>query len=108
MASSGYECFARFWEYFLSKPDVLTELSSLLSFSATRNNDQLGLLLFSDRVGKVVLPAKERKHILRIIRDLLFFEPQSKRTRLIDAVKYIDNMLKKTGDYFMIARSFTA
>ncbi|MDR0740093.1 MAG: DUF58 domain-containing protein [Puniceicoccales bacterium] len=87
----------------LSKREVLTELSSLLAFSATRNNDKVGLLLFSDRVEKFVPPAKGRKHILRIIRDLLFFEPQSKGTRLIDVVKYINNMLKKRAIIFLLS-----
>jgi uncharacterized protein (DUF58 family) len=87
----------------LSKREVLTELSSLLAFSATRNNDKVGLLLFSDRVEKFVPPAKGRKHILRIIRDLLFFEPQSKGTQLIDVIKYINNMLKKRAIIFLLS-----
>jgi uncharacterized protein (DUF58 family) len=87
----------------LSKREVLTELSSLLAFSATRNNDKVGLLLFSDRVEKFVPPAKGRKHILRIIRDLLFFEPQSKGTRLIDVIKSINNMLKKRAIIFLLS-----
>jgi uncharacterized protein (DUF58 family) len=87
----------------LSKREVLTELSSLLAFSATRNNDKVGLLLFSDRVEKFVPPAKGRKHILRIIRDLLFFEPQSKGTQLIDIIKYVNNMLKKRAIIFLLS-----
>jgi uncharacterized protein (DUF58 family) len=89
-----------FGSIFLSKREVLTELPSLLAFSPTRNNDKVGLLLFSDRVKKFVPPGKGRKHILRIIRDRLFVEPQSKGTRLIDVVKYINNMLKKRAIIF--------
>ncbi|MDR1906904.1 MAG: DUF58 domain-containing protein [Puniceicoccales bacterium] len=92
-----------FGSIFLSKREVLTELSSLLAFSATRNNDKVGLLLFSDRVEKFVPPAKGRKHILRIIRDLLFFEPRSKGTRLIDSIKCINNMLKKRAIVFFLS-----
>jgi uncharacterized protein (DUF58 family) len=87
----------------LSKREVLTELSSLLAFSATRNNDKAGLLLFSDRVEKFIPPAKGRKHILRMIRDLLFFEPQSKGTQLIDVIKWINNMLKKRAIVFLLS-----
>ncbi|MDR2812358.1 MAG: DUF58 domain-containing protein [Puniceicoccales bacterium] len=92
-----------FGSIFLSKREVLTEISSLLAFSATRNNDKVGLLLFSDRVEKFVPPAKGRKHILRIIRDLLFFEPQSKGTQLIDVIKYVNNMLRKRAIVFLLS-----
>jgi uncharacterized protein (DUF58 family) len=92
-----------FGSIFLSKREVLTEISSLLAFSATRNNDKVGLLLFSDRVEKFVPPAKGRKHILRIIRDLLFFEPQSKGTQLIESIKYVNNMLKKRTIVFLLS-----
>jgi uncharacterized protein (DUF58 family) len=92
-----------FGSIFWSKREVLTEISSLLAFSATRNNDKVGLLLFSDRVEKFVPPAKGRKHILRIIRDLLFFEPQSKGTQLIDVIKYLNNMLKKRAIVFLLS-----
>jgi uncharacterized protein (DUF58 family) len=92
-----------FGSIFLSKREVLTELSSLLAFSATRNSDKVGLLLFSDRVERFVPPAKGRKHILRIIRDLLFFEPKSKGTQLIDIIGYINNMLKKKTILFLLS-----
>ncbi|MDR1591174.1 MAG: DUF58 domain-containing protein [Puniceicoccales bacterium] len=92
-----------FGSIFFSKREVLTELSSLLAFSATRNNDKVGLLLFSDRIEKFVPPAKGRKHILRIIRDLLFFEPRSKGTQLINVIKYINNMLKKRAIVFLLS-----
>jgi uncharacterized protein (DUF58 family) len=92
-----------FGSIFLSKREVITELASLLAFSATRNSDKVGLLLFSDRVEKFVPPAKGRKHILRIIRDLLFFEPKSKGTQLGDSIKYINNMLKKKTIIFLLS-----
>ncbi|MDR1366388.1 MAG: DUF58 domain-containing protein [Puniceicoccales bacterium] len=92
-----------FGSIFLSKREVLTELASLLAFSATRNSDKVGLLLFSDRVERFVPPAKGRKHILRIIRDLLFFEPKSKGTQLVDSIKYINNMLKKKTIIFLLS-----
>jgi uncharacterized protein (DUF58 family) len=92
-----------FGSIFLSKREVLTELSSLLAFSATRNNDKVGLLLFSDRVEKFVPPAKGRKHILRIIRDILFHEPQSKKTNLMGTISALSGMLKKRAIVFLLS-----
>jgi uncharacterized protein (DUF58 family) len=92
-----------FGSIFLSKREVLTELSSLLAFSATRNSDKVGLLLFSDRVEKFVPPAKGRKHILRIIRDILFHEPQSKNTDLIRTISALSGMFKKRAIVFLLS-----
>ncbi|MDR3317469.1 MAG: DUF58 domain-containing protein [Puniceicoccales bacterium] len=92
-----------FGSIFLSKREVLTEISSLLAFSATRNNDKVGLLLFSDQIEKFVPPAKGRKHILRIIRDVLFFEPKAKGTQLINVIKYVNNILKKKAIIFLLS-----
>ncbi|MDR1435307.1 MAG: DUF58 domain-containing protein [Puniceicoccales bacterium] len=87
----------------LSKREVLTEISSLLAFSASRNNDKVGLLLFSDRVERFLPPAKGRKHILRVIRDILFHEPQSKGTHLTEILSSLTGILKKRAIIFLLS-----
>ncbi|MDR2806854.1 MAG: DUF58 domain-containing protein [Puniceicoccales bacterium] len=87
----------------LSKREILTEISSILAFSANRNNDKVGLLLFSDAIERFTPPAKGRKHILRIIRDILFHEPRSKGTDLIGTMRYLNQMLKKRAIIFLLS-----
>ena len=85
------------------KQDVATEISAVLAFSALQNNDKIGVLLFSDRVEKFIPPQKGRKHILRIILELLNFEPQSKKTDITEALKYLTNAIKKRCTAFVIS-----
>ncbi|MDE6576119.1 MAG: DUF58 domain-containing protein [Opitutales bacterium] len=86
-----------------SKREVITELASLLAFSAIRNNDKVGLLLFSDRIEKFIPPMKGHKHVLRLIRELLFFEPQGKRTQIGDAMHYLNNILRGHAIVFLLS-----
>ena len=85
------------------KKDMVTEIAATLAFSAIQNNDKIGVIFFSDRIEKFIPPKKGRKHILYIIRELLDFKPESKRTDIKTAVKYLTNVIKKRCTTFMIS-----
>lgn len=85
------------------KMEVAAELAAVLAFSAIKNNDKVGLLLFTDRVEKFVAPRKGRSHILRILRELITFEPQRSGTSLNVAIEYLLNVLKKRAIVFLIS-----
>jgi uncharacterized protein (DUF58 family) len=85
------------------KSEVLAELSAVLAFSASANNDKVGLLLFSDTVELFIPPKKGRSHILRIIRELVQHEPQGKGTNLNEALQYLNNVQKKRSITFVLS-----
>jgi uncharacterized protein (DUF58 family) len=85
------------------KKDLITEIAAVLSFSAITNNDKIGVILFSDRIEKFISPKKGRQHILRIIRELIEFEPQSKGTDINGALRYLVNVIKKRSTAFLIS-----
>jgi uncharacterized protein (DUF58 family) len=72
-----------------SKRELAAEIASVLAFSAIRNNDKVGLILFSDEVEKFIPPRKGRRHVLRVIREVLFFEPQRQGTNLNGALEFL-------------------
>jgi len=85
------------------KRDVMTEVAAVLSFSAIYNNDKIGVIFFTDRVEKFIPPQKGRKHILRIIRELLDFKPRSNMTNLSEPLRFLTNALKKRCTAFIIS-----
>ena len=85
------------------KKDMVTEIAATLAFSAIQNNDKIGVIFFSDKIEKFIPPKKGRKHILYIIRELLDFKPESKRTDIGMAVQYLTNVLKKRCTTFMLS-----
>ncbi len=85
------------------KRDLMTEVAAVLSFSAIFNNDKIGVLFFSDKVEKYILPKKGRKHILRIIRELLDFKSESTRTNLNEPLRFLTNAIKKRCTAFIIS-----
>ena len=85
------------------KKDMVTEIAATLAFSAIQNNDKIGVIFFSDRIEKFIPPKKGRKHILYIIRELLDFKPESKRTDIKMAVEYLTNVIKKRCVTFMMS-----
>ena len=97
---SGSEFFGTTLQF---KRDVLTEIAATLSFSALQNNDKVGVLLFSDQVELFIPPKKGRSHILRIIRELLEFEPQSKATDIGNAFAFLSGVLKKKAIVFVLS-----
>ena len=85
------------------KKSLITEIAAVLSFSAIQNNDKIGVILFSDKVEKFISPKKGRTHILRIIRELMEFEPQNKETNISEALRYLTNAIKKRSTTFIIS-----
>ncbi len=89
------------------KKELITELAAVLAVSAIQNNDKVGVILFTDRVEKFIPPKKGKSHILRIIRELLGFEPVHKKTDVGEAVKYFYNAIKKRSIGFIISDFLT-
>jgi uncharacterized protein (DUF58 family) len=85
------------------KGEVLLQLASVLAFTAAKNNDRVGLLLFSDRVEHFVAPKKGRGHVHRILRDLLFFKPQGRGTDLKLALESLNGILRKKSTVFLLS-----
>ncbi len=88
------------------KQELITELTAVLSFSAIENNDKIGIIFFSDKIEKFIPPQKGKKHILRIIRELIDFTPQSKGTNISEGVRYFTNVVKKRSTAFIISDFF--
>lgn len=86
-----------------TKQRIAAELSAILAFSALKNNDKVGLILFTDKIEKFVPPRKGRKHVLRIIREVLSFEPEGKFTNIRAALEYMNNAIKKKSIAFLIS-----
>jgi len=85
------------------KKNLITEISAVLSFSAIQNNDKIGVILFSNKIEKFIPPKKGRKHILRIIRELIEFTPENRGTDISEALKYLTNAIKKRCTAFVIS-----
>lgn len=87
----------------LFKGEVMAHLAALLAFSAAKNNDQVGLLLFSDQVEHFVPPKKGQGHVQRILRDLYYHEPKSRETKLEPALRFLHGVLKKRSAIFVMS-----
>jgi len=85
------------------KKEIITEIGATLAFSATQNNDKIGLILFTDTIELFIPPKKGRSHVLRIIRELLEFQPKSKQTNITEALKFLSNVMKKKAIVFMLS-----
>ncbi len=85
------------------KRDVITEVSAILSFSAISNNDKIGVIFFTDKIEKFIPPQKGRTHTLRIISELINFEPESRRTDIAQAIRYLTNAMKRRVNVFIIS-----
>ena len=85
------------------KKEVMTEIAATLAFSAIQNNDKMGVIFFSDRIEKFIPPQKGKKHILYIIRELIDFKPEAKRTDIGQVLKYLTNAIKKRCTAFLIS-----
>ncbi len=85
------------------KRDIAAELSAILAFSAMKNNDKVGAILFTDRIEKFIPPRKGRSHALRIVRELLSFEPHRKTTSLNSVLEYLNHIQKKRSIVFLIS-----
>lgn len=101
---SGSESFGSKNQF---KKEIVTEIAATLAFSATQNNDKIGLILFSDEIELYIPPKKGRSHVLRIIRELIEFEPKSKQTDVSQALKFLSGTQKKKAIVFLISDFMT-
>ncbi|MBR2096769.1 MAG: DUF58 domain-containing protein [Prevotella sp.] len=85
------------------KRDMVTEIAATIAFSAIQNNDKIGVVFFSDRIEKYIPPKKGRKHILYIIREMLDFHPDSKRTDVKQAVEFLSSVQKRRTTAFILS-----
>ena len=85
------------------KREMAVELAAVMSFAATTNNDKVGLLLFTDRVESLVPPRKGRSHVLRMVRDLLLFQPEGTGTNITMALNTVHRMLKRRSIVFLVS-----
>jgi uncharacterized protein (DUF58 family) len=85
------------------KKNLIAEVAAVLAFSAIQNNDKAGVILFSDKIEKFIPPKKGRQHILRIIRELIEFEPTNQGTNVSEALRYLTNVIKKKSTTFVIS-----
>ncbi len=85
------------------KRELITEICAVLSFSAIQNNDKIGLILFSDKIEKFIPPKKGRSHILRIIRELINFQAESKGTSIVTGLQYLSSIIKKRSIVFVVS-----
>jgi uncharacterized protein (DUF58 family) len=100
-ASEAFGTVSRF------KSELAAELCALLAFSATRNNDRVGLITFTDRIEKVVPPKKGRLHVLRVVRELLYFEPEGRGTDIPRALDYLSNVVRRHAIVFLVSDFLT-
>jgi uncharacterized protein (DUF58 family) len=87
----------------LSKRDLAAELASVLAFSAIRNSDKVGLLLYTDRVERYLPPKKGRRHVLRVVRDILYHEPEGTGTDTVRALDVVNHVLHRRAIVFLIS-----
>ena len=97
---SGSESFGSKNQF---KKDIVTEIAATMAFSATQNNDKIGLILFSDQIELYIPPKKGKSHVLRIIRELIEFQPKSNKTDVSQALKFLSGTQKKKAIVFMIS-----
>lgn len=87
----------------LSKRELAAEVAAILAFSAIQNNDKVGLILFTDEVEMFIAPKKGRLHILRLIREMLYYEPRRRRTDLAAAIQYLNRVITRRAVVFLIS-----
>jgi uncharacterized protein (DUF58 family) len=85
------------------KRDMVTEIAATIAFSAIQNNDKIGVVFFSDKIEKYIPPKKGRKHILYIIREMLDFKPESRRTDIRQAIEFMSSVQKRRTTAFVLS-----
>ncbi|MCP5049832.1 MAG: DUF58 domain-containing protein [bacterium] len=86
-----------------SKKEIAAEISAIIAFTASLNNDKVGLLIFTDQVERFIPPKKGRTHLLRIIREILNFEPEAKGTSIENGLVYLNKVIKKKAILFLLS-----
>jgi uncharacterized protein (DUF58 family) len=85
------------------KGEIAVEICALLAFSAIKNNDKVGLLIFTDKVEKFVPPRKGKSHVLRVLRELLYFRPEDRRTDIRTALDYLNRVVRRRSVVFLVS-----
>ena len=85
------------------KNEFVTEIAATLAFSATQNNDKIGLILFTNQIELYIPPKKGRSHVLRIIRELIEFKPTNKKTNISEGLRFLSSVLKKRAIVFVLS-----
>ena len=93
----------RFGTHHQFKEELVAEVAATLAFSAIQNNDKVGVIMFSDRIEKFIPPKKGSSHILRIIRELITYKPQSNGTDISEGLRYFTNVIKKRCTAFLLS-----
>jgi len=86
-----------------SKRQMAAELASVLAFSATRNNDKVGLVLFTDQIEQYIPPKKGRQHALRVVREILFFQPEHRRTDIVSTLDFATQVTNRRAVMFLVS-----
>jgi uncharacterized protein (DUF58 family) len=86
-----------------SKREMAAELASVLAFSAIHNSDKVGLILFSDQIEQYIPPKKGRRHVLRVVREILYFEPQHRGTDIVQALDFANRVTRRRAVTFLIS-----
>src|SRR5476651_2808108 len=86
-----------------SKREMAAELASVLAFSAIRNSDKVGLILFSDQIEQYIPPKKGRRHVLRVVREILYFEPKNRGTDIVQALDFANRVTRRRAVTFLIS-----
>ena len=90
------------------KSDIMIEIAAVLGFSAIRNNDKVGLLLFSDQVEEYIPPKKGKAHVLRVIRELIYYKAKDKKTNISSALEHLIKTIKRKSVVFVLSDYFDA
>ena len=90
------------------KNEIATELCAVLAFSAIRNKDKVGLIMFTDRIEKFIPPKKGKRHVLRVIRELLYYEPEGQGTDISTALEYLSKVTRRRSVTFLVSDFITA
>jgi len=98
MSASG-----KFGTYNKFKSEIIAEISAILAFSALKNNDKVGMIIFTDQIEKFIPPKKTRTHILRIIREILYFQPQHSLTDITCGLEYLNEVIRRKSIVFLIS-----
>jgi uncharacterized protein (DUF58 family) len=88
---------------FQMKGQIAVEICALLAFSAIKNNDKVGLIIFTDKVEKFVPPRKGKSHVLRVLRELLYFQPQDRKTDIADALEFLSRVTRRRSVVFLVS-----
>ena len=90
------------------KGEIAVEICALLAFSAIKNNDKVGLIIFTDKVEKFVPPRKGKRHVLRVLRELLYFHPEDRKTDIGTALEYFNRVIRRRSVVFLVSDFISA